>query len=215
MSQCWSEGELRAYLDGELPARDVERVAAHLKDCQACGPVCAELAGRAARIASLLELLPEPLPPVKMPAIPRSAGRAGRWVAVGAVAAALAAMLVTAPWRPRVGSKPVEVKSAPVPQAMVAPDAPLADTRGSEGSIPGRDRDSALSRKGAVAVRRTTRPRPAPRVEYYVALDDEPIEAGVVVRVGFNGGQVPADVIFGPDGRARAIRLVNDTLGEQ
>jgi hypothetical protein len=64
-------------------------------------------------------------------------------------------------------------------------------------------------------VRRRLPAKPKPRVEYYVALDDEPIEAGVVVRVGFSGGQVPADVIFGPDGRARAIRLVSDVLGEQ
>ena len=64
-------------------------------------------------------------------------------------------------------------------------------------------------------MRRTAPPKPKARVEYYVALDDEPIEAGMVVRIGFSGGQVPADVIFGPDGRARAIRLVSDTLGEQ
>ena len=49
MTQCWSEGELRACLDGELPVRDVARVAAHLKDCAPCGRVSAELAGRAAR----------------------------------------------------------------------------------------------------------------------------------------------------------------------
>jgi hypothetical protein len=36
----------------------------------------------------------------------------------------------------------------------------------------------------------------------------------LVVRVGLNGGEVPADVIVGPDGRARAIRLVNDFSGE-
>jgi hypothetical protein len=64
-------------------------------------------------------------------------------------------------------------------------------------------------------VRRRAPAEPKPRVEDYVALDDEPIEAGVVVRVGFSGGQVPADVIFGPDGRARAIRLVSDTSGEK
>ena len=69
--------------------------------------------------------------------------------------------------------------------------------------------------RGAIVVRGTVPPQAQPSVEYYVALDDEPIEAGVVVRVGFGGGQVPADVIFGPDGRARAIRLVNDILGER
>jgi len=66
-------------------------------------------------------------------------------------------------------------------------------------------------------IRRKLPPKPQPRVEDYVALDDEPIESGVVVRVsleaGIDGGQVPADVILGPDGRARAIRLVTDFSG--
>jgi len=209
MSRCWPEGELRAYLDRELTARDMDWVAEHVKRCEPCRLVCEELAGRADRVAAWLEVLPEPPTPVKIPAIPRSVGQARRWLAVGGLAAALAATLVMAPWRPRAGSEPVEVKSAPVTKAKVTPDPPLPDGRGSEASIPSRDR------KGAVAVHRAAPPQPAPRVEYYVALDDEPIEAGVVVRVGFGGGQVPADVIFGPDGRARAIRLVSDILGEQ
>jgi hypothetical protein len=66
-------------------------------------------------------------------------------------------------------------------------------------------------------VRPAPRPAPAkpkPQIQYYFALDNEPIETGLVVRVGLNGGQTPADVIVGPDGRARAIRLVSDTSGE-
>lgn len=210
MTQCWSEGELRAYLDRELPARDVERVAEHLKNCEACGGLWAELARRAARIASLLEVLPEPLPPSKVPALPRSPNHTGRWMTVAGLAATLALAVVTASLRSRPGAKPVEAKSAWVPQAHVlVPNVPLPDGRGSELAIPSRDR------RGAVAVRRVISPKPKPPlVEDYVALDDEPIEAGVVVRVGFNGGRVPADVIFGPDGRARAIRLVSDILGE-
>ena len=47
MTQCWSEGELRAYLDGELPPRDMDRLAAHLRECAACGGLCAELEVRA------------------------------------------------------------------------------------------------------------------------------------------------------------------------
>jgi hypothetical protein len=42
----------------------------------------------------------------------------------------------------------------------------------------------------------------------FVALDDEPIDTGVVVRVAVGPNQVQADVIVGPDGRARAFRLV-------
>jgi len=43
----------------------------------------------------------------------------------------------------------------------------------------------------------------------FLALDDEPIETGVVMRVGVEPGNVLADIVFGPDGRAHAIRLVN------
>jgi len=64
-------------------------------------------------------------------------------------------------------------------------------------------------------IRRVVPVKPKAQVDYYVKLDDEPIETGVVVRVGLDGGQVPADVILGPDGRARAIRLVNDFSGER
>ena len=200
MTQCWSEGELRAYLDRELPARDVERAAGHLVDCQACARVCSELAARAARIDALLELLPQPSLPRKIPAIAPSGAHTGRWLAAAGLAAALTVVLVMAPWRSQPGSRP-----APPPQTAArivpAPAPPVASPQ-------------PLKVKPAI-IRRATPPKPKPRVEDYVALDDEPIEAGVVVRVGLNGGQVPADVIFGPDGRARAIRLVSDISGEK
>jgi Putative zinc-finger len=211
MTQCWSEGELRAYLDGELPARDMERAAAHLKDCVTCGGLYAELASRAARVETLMELLPEPIAPSKVAAIPKPAAHTGRWLAAAGLAAALALALVMAPWRSRPGNREVQVKSAPAPPVteLLTPEKPLPNGRGSDRSLPSRDR------QGAVRTRRAPPPNPKPRVEEYVALDDEPIEAGVVVRVGFSGGRVPADVIFGPDGRARAIRLISDISGEK
>ena len=57
--------------------------------------------------------------------------------------------------------------------------------------------------------------KPQPQLEYYIALDDEPVEAGIVVRVALDGGRVPADVIVGTDGRAHAIRLVSSVTGER
>jgi hypothetical protein len=42
-------------------------------------------------------------------------------------------------------------------------------------------------------------------------LDDEPFEMGVVRRVALGPEEVLADVVFSPDGRARAIRLVDDS----
>jgi hypothetical protein len=44
----------------------------------------------------------------------------------------------------------------------------------------------------------------------FIALDDEPIESGIVMRVELPGS-TPADIVFSPDGRARAVRLVSGT----
>ena len=44
----------------------------------------------------------------------------------------------------------------------------------------------------------------------FVALDNEPIDAGLVVRVSLGPNNVQADVIITADGRARAYRLVNN-----
>jgi len=47
------------------------------------------------------------------------------------------------------------------------------------------------------------------RADYYLPLDDEPIETGTVMRVGLANGDVQAELILGPDGRAHAIRMVS------
>ena len=47
-----------------------------------------------------------------------------------------------------------------------------------------------------------------PQVQYYLALDDEPIDTGVVMRVALDGTGIQADVIFDAEGRPRAIRTV-------
>ena len=44
----------------------------------------------------------------------------------------------------------------------------------------------------------------------FISLDDEPMTTGVVLRVELGPRGIPADVIFGPDGRPHAIRLVNN-----
>jgi hypothetical protein len=62
------------------------------------------------------------------------------------------------------------------------------------------------------ARRRPRRVRPAvAEPTYFVALDDEPFESGVIMRMDVKPGNVQADIVFGPDGRARAFRLVNAT----
>lgn len=200
MTQCWSEGELRAYCDSELPPRDMDRVAAHLNECATCRESHAELSGRAGRLAALLDALPVAEPVVRMPRVPQRSLTARRWMgaAVG-IAASLAIAFVLMPRRTE---KTVILPVVPGPQVS-APSVPAPAPATVKPAIIRR-----VPRKRAVQV------KPKPQVEYYVALDDEPIDTGVVVRVGLNGGQVPADVIVGPDGRAHAIRLVSDFSGE-
>jgi len=125
MKDCWTAGDLRAYLDCELPASDRDRVAAHLSTCGDCELLYREISARAERVAGALGALD------------------------GGVLAA----------RPR----------TTVPPAILWP-------------------------RWAAAV----------------AMDNEPIDAGLVVRVSLGPDNVQADVIITAGGRARAYRLVND-----
>jgi anti-sigma factor RsiW len=49
----------------------------------------------------------------------------------------------------------------------------------------------------------------------FVALDSEPIDTGLVVRVALGPDQVQADVIVAPDGRPRAYRLVESSFNKE
>jgi anti-sigma factor RsiW len=200
MTQCWSEGELRAYLDRELPTEDMQRVAAHLGDCTVCDGLCTELAGRAAHVSALMELLPE-----WTGAAPRAAAPVKRrtarpnWVGI---AVAVAACLALAAY--------LKPKREPREEALVVP-APAVAATPPPVSI-------AASAMAPAAVEPAERPAPrrarrvqatVPEPAYFVALDDEPFESGVIMRVDVKPGNVQADIVFGPDGRAHAFRLVN------
>lgn len=190
MSQCWPEGALRAYLDRELPPGDFELVAAHLRECPACEALRVELAERASRVGALMEALPAPEPVAWVSLVPRRARSGRRWAAAAAaLAAGLAIGSLVLPKR----VAPVVLRPAPSGAAVrpVAVEPPV---------------QQAVSQPAPR--RRAAAGRARPRTEYYLALDDEPIETGVVLRVALGAGEVPADVIFGTDGRARAIRLV-------
>jgi Putative zinc-finger len=197
MTQCWSEGALRAYLDRELPTEDMQQVAAHLRDCTVCDGLCTELAGRAAHVSALMDLLPEWSAVVPRPAV-AAKRRVFRpnWVGIAvALAACLALAAYLMPDRtPRrevlVLPTPAPSRSAPVAASAVAEVASVQ----AEPPSPRRPR----------RVR-----RPAPEQAYFVALDDEPFESGVIMRVDVKPGNVQADIVFGPDGRAHAFRLVN------
>jgi hypothetical protein len=196
MTNCWSEGALRAYLDRELPAEDMKSVAAHLGECSACDAVCTELAGRAARVFALLEALPEPARSVRMR--PAAARVPSRWLWPG-VAVALAAGLAIA-------SFIVPKRQNPVPLADVVqpppPATPFQSVVPEPVTVP-----VAQPEVARVPPRKR---RPAPPRDYFLALDNEPIESGVIMRVAIEPGNAQADIVFDPGGRARAIRLVSN-----
>ena len=187
MTECWSEGELRAYLDRELPPGDMDRLAAHLKTCPACEARYGEVAGRAARVAEMVEALSAETAGKPQP---RRARTRRRWAPVAAaVAACLAIALVLWPRR--------EVPRAPQASHKAVPPAPV---------LP-----KPVEVVPAIIVRPPRQPgkaRPRPQVHYFLALDDEPIETGVIMRVALGSGDIQAEVIYGEDGRARAIRAV-------
>jgi anti-sigma factor RsiW len=191
MRQCWSEGALRAYLDRELPPEEMERVAAHLGECSRCEARRAELASRAAGVSGFVNVLPEPGRVTSLPLIRRQLRTAWQWAAAAAVAAALAIAFLLA--------KP----AAPVAPAILSPVSSFAQT-------PTPPPANAVSPSQSTAPRHSKRkPERARAVaDYYLALDDEPIETGVVVRVAVGPTEIPADVIFDQGGRARAIRLI-------
>jgi anti-sigma factor RsiW len=208
MTNCWSEGELRACLDRALPEPDLEAVRQHLEECPACARRSAALAERAARVSMLMGTLadganhgaPRPAPVLATAA---AQGRRRRWTpswrwtgVPAAVAAAVTLAFLLAPSRtPRnlPGTPQVAARTAPAPDrdpVMAPPAEPVP-------APPVRPRRT-------VSQKAETRPN----AEYYLALDDEPIDTGVVMRVAFGGGDLQADVIFDSQGRPRAIRPV-------
>jgi anti-sigma factor RsiW len=194
MSQCWSEGGLRTYLDRELPPPDMELVAAHLAECPKCAGMSRDLAARAARVAVWMDALPKL--DIAAP-MPRRAISRRRWIGLAAaIAAGLAVAAIVLP-RHR------DVVNPPAPTVVLETPAVVADA--AEASAP----IAASPRRTRRPLSGTTRLRPRTVNNSFLALDDEPIETGVIMRVGVEPGNVQADIVFGQDGRAHAIRLVN------
>ena len=194
MNKCRSDGELRAFLDGELPPLEMEAVASHAASCAACGKALADLTKRADRIAAMMGELADGATSA-LPIPQRAAVRPWRWVAVtAALAAGVAVAVIALPRRP--GHGPEGTPNLPHKTQSVAQ---VSDLRPSVAAAP--EKRSASAKKA-----RTHEPEP----EYFFALDDDPIELGVIQRVALGPDGIPADVVFSPDGRARAIRLVSD-----
>jgi anti-sigma factor RsiW len=189
MSQCWQEGTWRAYLDGELPADEMVWGKEHLVKCAECAGLHRELSARAARVGALITELESAPEVVQREVVQgrRSSQPRRRWAVAGlALAAALAAAFVLAP--KRVVPVPAPVRAG-IPVTPAIEEAPLAP--------------APLKRPPA---RRVIHHR-APQLQYYLALDDEPIDTGTVIRVALASG-AEADVIVDSEGKPRAIRAV-------
>lgn len=190
--QCWDEGALRAYFDRELPPEDLPRIAAHLGECAECHARYNELAARAARMSSFMNAL---VPAAHVASAP--AQRRRPWVrpvagAALALAAAAALVFVLMPKRavpPAPVARPhVQHSARPIQAESVAP----------ERHVPEKAVRAAPRRRAKSA-----------EPDYFLALDDDPIDMGVVMRVALdNNADIQADVIFDADGRPRAIRPV-------
>ena len=87
MKECWRDGDLRAYLDGELSPAETARVAAHLEECHECEARYDEVAGRAGMVSGLMESLAE-LEPVAAVRKPAPVRRWRQWAGAGAAIAA-------------------------------------------------------------------------------------------------------------------------------
>ena len=211
MSQCWPEGALRAQLDHELAPEEMDRVAAHLGECAACARLSSELAARAQRVGECLSALPEalPAPPLEwVTPAPRRTAAGRRWI--GLAAALAAGLVLAALLLPRHRPPQKDADAGPANVVVSAPGGKLdqANLAEAAGKLPV---VMALPARTAVMPRRVRRPMLPVRTvsNEFLALDDEPIETGVVMRVGVEPGNMQADVVFGPDGRAHAIRLVS------
>jgi len=200
MRECWDEGGLRAYLDRELPLEEMTRIAVHVGGCAECHARYNELAGRAARVAALMETLE--VRPVVLPAAPahRRWMQRPRPVATAILALAAAAALAFVMLAKRTEAPKPELAPHVAPHA--APARPVMEQAAApSGAGPW----PALSSPPRAKSPRRVKP---PQVQYYLALDDEPIDTGVVMRVALDGTGVQADVIFDAEGRPRAIRTV-------
>jgi anti-sigma factor RsiW len=191
MSECWDEGGLRAYFDRELQPEDLSRIAAHIGACAECHARYNELAVRAVRVSSMMSALETGLP---MPA-PRPAP-VRRWVwpvTAGALALAAAAALAFV----------LVPRHAAPARPVAAPHAPRVERPIQAEVLP-----SAAAPAKAMRAKSARHPK-STGTDYYLALDDEPIDMGVVMRVALDGAAaVQADVIFDAEGRPRAIRPV-------
>ncbi len=233
---CITEGTLRAYLDAELEPVERNAVAAHVAACDGCRARAAIAAARRNRVAGLVGALAcedggdsaatalarfrlrvaarHPVPASRFAAALRVCAAAGM-LAIVAVVIFLAAHASTGVDVPG----HAEYATAPMPPTAARPgqaSGPVVNLSDASATLPARSR-----RNHAVAH------HTAADTYFLLTEDASPPEMGIVVRVTMplsvlagagltpragNEPEVKADVLVGQDGRARAIRFINETL---
>jgi len=210
MKRCWLEGEWRAYCDRELPPEEMAAAAEHLAECPACEERHRDVARRAARVAAWMSEMDGA--DAVAPRVTAMKPRRRAWVPA-AVAAGIAAALIAGLWLWPRGTRSQAVTLAPAAVGNLAVKTPPAPAPSPD---PVRVAPTPAPRRAvraAVPVKRPPR-QPAEtgameRVDYFVALDNDPLDSGVIVRMALDGGRGPqADVLFDSAGRARAVRPV-------
>jgi hypothetical protein len=136
-----------------------------------------------------------------------------RWAlpAAAALAAGLTVALLLGPEIVRRGPGNAASRGVQAPLQTEDAIAPAAKS-----SLPPAEPEPQRRRAARVRPLRPSRkPAPRPVPEYFVALDDEPIEgSAVLMRVALGPAGIPADVVFSPNGRPRAVRLANYQEGD-
>ena len=185
MKNCWTDGDMRTYIDGELPEESLQQIAAHLQICPQCSERYRELSDRAARVSALMGALSEATP-IAPAAPPLPSRNHRRWPLIAFPLAASVAIAFLVLPRHRLVDQPARLPSAHATVAAANVQPPAAKPR--------------------PRVRHIKPQTPPP--EEFVRLDDEPFETGTVVHMAADNGNLEADLIIGPDGRAHAIRVV-------
>jgi len=149
--------------------------------------------------------------------IPRHAGARPRigWAgAAVALAAGLGIAAYVVPQRQAGQVQTGQIQTGPIETGKIVAAAPPPSAPGiSQSTTAANPPPGTPRRETAIAarpVRNTVRraSRTVQEIGDFVALDDQPFESGVIMRVAVTPGKTQADIVFGPDGRARAFRLV-------
>src|SRR5467141_4463776 len=130
-----ADGDLRALLDGELPAAQQLEVEQHTAGCDVCRARLEALESASQETAALLNLLPSAAPEIRIESIvSRALGPRLRW---GAIAAALALLIATVAGatvgRPYVRALVEKIRAVVRPAPPAPPPTPTQLGRGQLG----------------------------------------------------------------------------------